>query len=241
MADCISCFYVDQKEEMERMMKMLGYFHPEVTIEAMNYKDLQRIGITDLAFSYSKIGRALYNQYNTITHIDADVLIVDKLDELFDDSTDARAGRCNSDTNLAGTNIGFAWDGIPWQKYLNSGIHSITGQVFWDAWYAADVDHITSAPLGENGTFNQIFYSGKFRTTLLDPIEQPVHYGTSCQYGTKTHWDSWKEIKVINDHLEINNKRIKMLHIAGGGTHKPELNTLFNPDVLDFINIIIKG
>src|SRR6185436_16677411 len=100
---CVSTFYIDYKFEHDRMIKSLLHFHPEVNIETLN-KDEIRAMQAQGRFSvcyYPEIELHLFEKYSTVKHIDGDVIIVDKIDELFDDTTDARAGRNNSDNNKA--------------------------------------------------------------------------------------------------------------------------------------------
>jgi hypothetical protein len=241
MSDCISCFWrTHQKFEMERMLKTLHHFHPEVTVEAFDNDDMVRNNL-GAPYAFASIGLFLRNEYDTITHIDADVLIVDRIDELLDTSSDVRAGRNNSDTGKAGFSGGFTLPGIGVHSYVNAGIHSVTNQAFWNDWYDTCMREGHRTPLGEQGIFNKIFYSGRYKNVVLDPIQSNIHYGTSFQYGRRDNWESWKNIRILGDKLFINNKQIKMMHIAGGGLDKPPLETLVNKDVLDFLNNIINS
>lgn len=240
MSDCISCFWsTHQKMEMERMLKTLHYFHPEVTVEAMNEDDLRRNNLIPVPYIYPVVGKFLCDRYDTITHIDADVFVVDRLDELLETDSDVRAGRNNSDNGKAGISRAFILPGISMEYYVNAGIHSVTNHLFWDDWYNLCMREGHRTPLGEQGIFNKIFNSDKYKHVLLDPRESKIHYGTSFQYGKRDNWESWKLIKIIGDKLYINNKQIKMLHIAGGGHTKPPMEQLFNKDVQDFLNNII--
>lgn len=240
MTDCVSCFWSTyQKLEMERMLKTLHYFHPEVTVEAMNEDDLRRNKLIPVPYIYPVVGKFLRDKYSTITHIDADVFVVDRLDELFDTSSDVRAGRNNSDNGKAGISRAFTLPGISMEYYVNAGIHSISNYTFWDDWYNLCMTDGPKTPLGEQGVFNKIFYSGKYKKVLLDPRNGNIYYGTSFQEGRRDNWESWKNIKIIRNKLYINDKQIKMLHIAGGGWTKPPMEHLFTKDIQDFLNNII--
>jgi hypothetical protein len=223
------------------MLKSLVYFHPEVTIEIAN-RELVLEG-ANYGGAYPHVALSLSEKYQTITHIDADVIIVDKLDELFDDTTDARGCRNNSDNNRSAMSKGLTpVPGISWEKFINVGVHSISSADFIRDWDELTKAHAREYPYGENDTYNIVFYSGKYNTNLLDPIDSNIYYGTSFIEGTRTYWDVWKNIVVVgNDHLELNGKRIKLLHIAGGGAHKPPIRQLVSQNVTNFIASIVGG
>jgi hypothetical protein len=231
---CVSSFYIDQKFEHDRMIKSLLHFHPEVNLEIVNREEALKL--VSQYYIYPKIELPLFNKYSTVTHIDADVIIVDKLDELFDDSTDARGCRNNSDNNRSAFTAGLTpIDGISWDKFINVGVHSVSSPEFMYDWDKLTSERGAEYVFGENDTYNVVFYSGKYNTKLLDPVESKIYYGTSFIEGTVTYWDLWKKIVVKNNHLELNDKRIKLLHIAGGGVKKPSLDQLVTREVEDFI------
>jgi hypothetical protein len=219
------------------MVKSLLHFHPEVNLEVPNREDV--IKLVTGYYIYPKLELPLFKKYSTVTHIDSDVIIVDRLDELFDDTTDARGCRNNSDNNRSATGPGLTpIPGIAWDKFINVGVHSISSEQFCDEWNKLTAEHGGEYPYGENDTYNIVFYSGKYNCKLLDPVESNIYYGTSFIEGTVTYWDVWKNIVVVNDHLELNNKRIKLLHIAGGGFSKPPIEQLVTPQVVEFIRSI---
>lgn len=238
MSHCISAFYVSMKDDCMKMLNSLLYFHPELTVEIYNKDDIDRFGIT--LFYYPSVGLTLRDKYSTITHIDSDVIVVDKLDDLFLETSDVRCGRNNSDSGKAGTNAAFVLPNISSNMYVNAGIHSVSNYSFWDDWKSSCNEYGLTIPLGEQGVLNKLFYSGKYSATLLDPIESKIHYGTSFLYGNRTHWDSWKEIYVHSDKLYINGKQIKMLHFAGGVYPKPDIDTLVQKEVSEYIHNILE-
>jgi len=234
---CVSSFYRDFKFEHERMIKSLLHFHPEVNLEIIERKEFMLLGLD--TWGYPLMELPLFKKYSTVTHIDADVIIVDRIDELFDDSTDARAGRNNTDNNRCTTHEGVTLHNIPWHKYVNAGIHSVSSAAFMEEWLRYTKDNVLEYKYGENDTFNIVFHLPKYSTKILDPLEGSIYYGTSIVEGTKTFWDLWRKIVVVGDHLELNNKRIKMLHIAGGLAVRPPLAELVTPEVQIFIDHIL--
>lgn len=224
--------------EHDRMIRSLLHFHPESNLEVLDRDEVLKLNLS--GWAYPIIELPLFKRYSTVTHIDADVIILDRIDELFDDSTDARAGRNNSDNNRSAILPGITLGGIDWDKYVNVGIHSVSSESFMMDWLGLCISSASNYPYGENGTFNTLFHSLRYNTRLLDPVESSIHYGSSTIEGTKTYWDIWKEIVVVGDHLELKGKRLKMLHWAGGSCVKLPLNDLLVPQVVEFIEEIIK-
>lgn len=233
---CISCFRLDDefKPMLDRMLKSLTHFHPEVNIELCVGPNFGPIN-----YYFPSTELPLFKKYNTVTHVDADVLVVDRIDDLFDDSTDVRAGRNNSDNGRCATNVGVSIPNVGINQYINAGVHSISNEQFMYDWYYDCKKYSNFMPYGEQDILNELFHSGEYNCKILDPIDSSIHYGSSFTEGTHTYWDLWKNIVVNNDHLELNGKRVKMLHIAGGSIKKPELWELVTPQVEEFINSVI--
>lgn len=238
---CVSTFYVDFKEMHDRMVKSLLHFHPDVELKVsvLTQREIKRM--RKQGWGYPIIEVPLFRKYSTVTHIDADVIVVDKIDELFDDTTEVRAGRNNTDNNRCCDIPGVSLPNVDWRVYVNSGIHSISSASFINEWMSLTYERATEYKFHENDTFNVLFHSGCHKAKLLDPIGSKVCWGTSLNEGTRTFWDTWKGIRVVgNDHLEWKDKRIKMLHLAGGIAVRPPLKELVTKDVLAYIEEIIK-
>jgi len=238
MNNCVSAFYFTFKPELDRMLKSLYHFHPEINVSIMTREDISKLDGYIGGYYYATIGKNLAKKYDGVTHIDADVIVVDKIDCLFATDVDVLAGRNNSDNNMAGKDRGFTLPGLDPMKYVNAGIHTVNNINFWEDWYSACIDHGYKVQHGEQGILNELFHSGKYTSRIIDPVDSDIYLGTSFQYGTVTMWDSWKNIIVKDNGLYLNNKRIKMLHIAGGGL-KPPLKDLLTKEVCDFIETII--
>lgn len=238
---CVSSFYVDFKEMHDRMVRSLFHFHPEVNLKVNTFTTKEIKRMRKLAWGYPTIEAPLFKMYSTVTHIDADVIVVDKIDELWDDSTDVRAGRNNTDNDRCCNLPAVFLPGINCRRYVNAGIHSISSSVFANEWMDFTYEHAHEFHHSENDTFNVLFHLRDFKSKILDPFGSDVCWGTSMNEGTKTFWDSWKKIKVSgNSHLEFEGKRVKMLHLAGGLAVRPPLKELVTKDVHEYIKEIIK-
>jgi hypothetical protein len=237
MTNCISSFYVDFKLMHDRMIKSLTHFHPDVNLETVKRDDYLKLSLT--TWGYPILELPLFKRYETVTHLDADVIIVDKIDELWNPkASDFRAGRNNTDNKRCAKFVGVTLPDIGWDVYVNAGIHSCSNPAFMEEWLTFSQEHIHEYRFGENDTMNVIFHNGKYKTKILDPVDQPVLWGTSLVEGRRTYWDIWKKIIIApeGDHLELNGKRIKLLHMAGGLPTRPALEYLVTPNVAEWIN-----
>jgi len=235
MSKCISTFLVDHKFEHDRMLKSLLKFHPEVNVEVVQKEEvIARVK----TYAYAVIELPLFEKYTTVTHIDNDVIILGRIDELFDDSTDVRAGRNNTDSGRCAIHGGLTLPEVDVFSYVNAGIHSVSSSSFMEEWDKVCSERCHEFPYGEQGVLNHLFHSGRYNSKILDPINSNEHWGSSFTEGTKTYWDLWKRIIIVGDHLELNGKIIRMMHIAGGTAVKPKLSDLLSPSVVDFIRNI---
>lgn len=236
---CISSFFVDFQDEHKRMIKSLTHFHPEVNLETIKRREYLSMGLPRL-WSYPIIELALFKKYTTVTHLDADIIITDRIDELWDDATDVRAGRNNTNNNRCANHKGVTVHDVPWDKYVNAGIHSISSLKFAEEWLEYTTAHVKNFKYREMDTFNILFHRPRYRSKILDPLGSDVCWGTSLMEGTVTFWDSWKEIVVAGDHLEYKGKRIKLLHMAGGLPKRPPLRSLVTTEVNEFMEEILR-
>jgi hypothetical protein len=240
MSQCVSTFYVDFKAMHDRMVRSLLHFHPEVNLEVTAPQEVERLGLMRLGWGYPLIELPLFERYSTVTHIDADVIVVDRLDELFEESGDVRAGRNNSDHNRCCNHRGVSLPRVSWKSYVNAGIHSVSSPAFMERWLEITQRHVRRYRYGENDTLNVLFHSGRYNARLLDPIDSKICYGTSLCEGTQTFWDLWKQIIIVDDHLEHNGRRIRLLHLAGGLPVRPPIEDLVSKEVAEFIREIVK-
>lgn len=170
----------------------------------------------NIRFSKPLLGKQLTDKYKKIILLDADQLIVGPLDELIEDNSDLAGVRSNDDGGMSIPCWAFETPKIPWQKYLNCGLCSVKNHNAFDLW---DKLNRTITPYmkdAEQGTWNELFYSKQFTTTLLDPVNSSVIYGTAAN---SHHWNRLyiddKERIILN--LTGIPKHVKILHRAGVG------------------------
>ena len=199
------------------------------------------------------IAKRIYNDYDLVIHFDADSLIVSKLDELLLGDYDVAGVRNNNDYGTAGTSspcLIYTKNGIRENpeisifKYLNAGLIASTKKEFWDEWdYLNRSFNANNYFQYEQDIYNKIVYGNKYNFKLLDPVYKQEHWGLSSAYGIKNHWETWKDIKIKDNELYLNNKHIRVLHQAGGSGVLPkmQLDKLFNKETQEWLKEILYG
>jgi hypothetical protein len=232
-------------QKLERSAK---HFHPDIPF--FTFKDdvikaeFDKDSHTHWLNIHPIIASKLTEMYDLIVHFDADSVIVGSLDEILVGDYEVAGVRNNNDLGKAGADppitlgdIGVGDVGV--FRYINAGLVAATNKQFWLDW--SDLTRAQSFPYGEQGALNVLFYSGKYKTKLLDPLESNVHYGTSNCDGNRPacHYDSWKEIRVLDNELYLKHKKVKVLHQAGAGLPRftPDL---FNHETLVYLEQITK-
>lgn len=228
-----------------KLMTSFYKFHPDLPLYVFTDND-----ISDACKNYSNINwfylnpvicRKVAQAYDLVVHLDADSIITDRLTEVIEGDYDVATVRNNNDFQRAGIIPPFTLNGqIDPLTYANCGLVASTRKDFWDEWIYYNNQYFNKFELHEQDVMNWLLFQGKYKVKLLDPIEKPIYYGISSQYGFENHWDSWKEIKIYNDKLYLNNKKIKVLHQAGGSSasEKLNINELFSLDVATHIKKI---
>lgn len=246
MNACIYAFYLDLKDEAERMVRSVKHFYPDMPIELFNKEQcqeaLREINQTYLGHMYSHFAVKILDKYDLVIHLDGDTVMCDTIPEILAGDYEVAGSRDVNDSGKSGMDYGHKFPGNPNVEYLNVGVFSIHSKAFALDWNARNIDHLNTTPFYDNGTFNEAFYSGKYKTKLLDPRLSACYYNLASVDGTKTHWDSWKNIKLVNDKLILNNKTIRVLHRGGGAaTGHFDFDQMFQPDVAARLHRICNG
>jgi FkbM family methyltransferase len=208
------------------------HFHPEIPFICYSSKKINP-QLTK-GYNWGNVKASLLKDlvdYDLIVYFDADSCITDNLDDLLNQDFDIAGVRNNNDFGKAGMLGAFTVNNITANQYLNAGLVCIRNKQFLIDW------EDLSKNIGcDQIALNIIFYSGKYKSVLLDPIESKVHYGISAACGVHNHYETYKQIVVKDNGLYLNDKKIKVIHEAGG--FKPvKLNiaNLFNQDVINYL------
>lgn len=254
---CFSTFvYSDNYKKMsEHMIASCKKFHPNIPFEIHTREMVEKIlkynSKATLGAIVAYIGEELSYKYDLVIHIDADSIITGDLDELLLGNYDVASVRNNNEYNKAGMcNPGFTRINclnnkfIGMQDYLNTGCHAVksSSRSFWKDWQDTSIAYANTCLLDEQDTMNDVFYSGKYNTLVLDSPEKSYYYGVSNSWGEESHYESWKDIILIDNKIFLKNKQIKILHAASGESSemKFKFDEFFKTDVSKWIqNLII--
>jgi len=237
------CTYVsDDKITYFGLLKMLASFkkfHPDIPIYVLTNKhinaELKKLPMFNNFYYLNPVmSNLLTSKYETVVHIDADCIVTDRLDEILQCDYDVAVVRNNSDKQTAGMGRPETADGkVDVYKYINCGLIASTKKQFWEEWIYRNIKLQNKYRQHEQDIVNLMLAEGRYKVKILDSINTNLYYGVANAYGTKSHWDSWKEITLEKDNkLYLNNKLIKVLHHAGGFVQeKLNIEELFSPEV----------
>lgn len=227
-----------------KLLKSVKYFHPEVDFYVFGTDDINAVFNSHPNFNWTTIHPAisiqLIDDYDMVIHMDADSMLVGKLDELISEDNlqyDVIGVRNNNDFGRAGKDAPIH-EGYPIETYLNCGLVATTSKKFLETWIQYNLSMGNNKPFQEQSILNMMIHTEDWKWKVVDPINSNVYYGVTNIWGEKTHWDSWKEIQVVNNELVLNNKIVKVLHHAGGSKPEKLDFNMFNDDTKRFLENI---
>jgi hypothetical protein len=203
-----------------KTISSLKYFHPEIEIVHYGTSEINRVkqkyGMTDLWFSGPLIIRDYLDNHNApdiLIKIDADCLVLGRLDEVINLNYDFAAPR-NDPDSVVGDERNNRPDiirDIPNHEWVNAGFNAIKNFNFVDKWFNLTMDYMTGKQMAltkyrlykgdDMSSLNIIFRLGGFDTLILDKKGSNVIYGSSGNGTGETDNDmpeSVRENRVAN-------------------------------------------
>lgn len=219
-----------------KMIQSFKHFHPDIPLYVFNTKHLVQQCIDykqHMRFTSPLMCKLLEDKYETIVHIDSDIIVTDRFDEILECDYDVAIARNNSDHGTAGCGFGSTINGrIPFEIYANCGLYSIRKKEILNTWIELNAKYGKNYQAFEQDIFNLMITSTQgLNIKLLDPIDSNIYYGTSNSYGKTRHNESWKDVVLKDGKCYLNNKLIKAFHDAGGAEHRLDIDNLFSEEV----------
>lgn len=205
----------------DKLVRSSKYFHPNIPFIVFTEKTIEVKGIPMNAW-HPFIVKDLMNKYTTVVYFDADSMITGKLTELLMAPQEIVLVRNNNDLDKAGKDEPMGQRTAGTEHYVNAGLVLCRSEKFSNEWAEETEKYGDIAAFGCQSILNVIYH--KYEHFIVDGKKESVYYGVSCLSGKNTHWDSWKEIQILENELVLNGKKVKVLHQAGG----------FKPDKLGY-------
>jgi hypothetical protein len=232
-----------------KMMASFNRFHPDIPLYMLTEKEInkevQTVVPMSLAYLNPLMTRTIADDYDLVVHIDTDIVVCDRLDEILEGDYDVAVARNNADQGSAGCGTPHnLYGNVDVFKYANAGIVASTKKEFWDDWVELNQKNFNKYPMHEQDNLNELLSTGKYDVKWLDPPDAPLYYNIASAYGDvekwngrwDKHWESWERIELKDGKLWLDNKLIKMLHYAGGNTpDKFNLTKHFSDEVTEHL------
>lgn len=264
MKVCFKTWVTDNYRDVigiQSLTNQLKYYHPD--IPHFIYGDKEMDEDRD-KYPWMWLGAMMpisamkyVNDYDLIIHIDGDSTIVGPLDELIKGDYDVASVRNNHFGGGSGCHGSITIDDIPWDKFVNAGLNATKGKEFLTEWLEGCKNgSINGGWDDEQNELNRHFFKEKYNSKILDDVGSGVSYGLTNVFGTRTHWDSWKDLYMKDGEVHQLNPlggevKVKVLHMAGGGQAKKNvfngqnmrdwLINWVNPEVSEHIKKISNG
>ncbi len=202
----------------DKLVKSAKYFHPDIPFFVYGTKDVASHNIPPGLLIPFIIER-LMGEFDMVVRFDGDSMLTGPIDEIINATDyDVIGVRNNNDFGKAGADNPIIQQGVSVDEYLNAGLIATTSKAFIKEWIDHNLRYAQMLPFVEQSVLNAIYK--KYKTLIVDAIDSDVYYGVSGLYGNgtenETHWDSWKQIEVVNEELILGGKKVKVVHHAGG-------------------------
>lgn len=234
----------------QKLKNSARYFHPDIQFPIHGDNIINEVKIKypwSSWYTFDPLIAEYYiDEYELIVHIDADSLVTGPLDELLLGDFDIAGVRNNNDIGLTSRTGGVNCSATPGRDRipdsLNAGLIASTSKAFWAEFKERNRTEAAGYPFGEQCVFNRIFWEGKYKAKMLDPVGSNVYYGTSqmiCEGNILE--TAWKRLYMQNGELYSDNKKVKIIHNADGHRiPKLQYQNYVNPDVRNFLDTITR-
>lgn len=221
-----------------KLLTSAKVYHPDIPFFVFGTKELNKLnqkydGKLNWDILNPIVSIEVANYFDFVVHFDADSFLCGPLEELLGSTCDIVGVRNNNDYNHASRDCDppKTVGGCNPEDYMNAGLVGSRKKEFWVDWIQDNVNAYKYT-LQEQDIYNLLLQKNKYSFECLDPKYKNVYYGISNLSGIITHWDSLKNSYLENDELFLGNKKIKVVHQAGG--HKlPKLvfSELFSENI----------
>lgn len=215
--------------DVDSFTKSFKYFHPDIDLIIFNNQIIQKLvkekpwlSVTNCKASFAKL---IYNDYDLVVNVDSDFYFFDRCHELLEANYDVAAcANYNIEQNVSIRQQTIDHYNIPEVtevNYVQGGLIASTSKEFWDDYeiYSKDLSH--RMPIFENDVLNVLWYSGKYKTKILDGDYDYRSDNFKCYYNCSS-LSRIHGTKIINDRVYLDNKPMRSYHVAHGWRRRKE-------------------
>lgn len=222
-------------------------FHPDVDLVVFGQSEINRLFSRNPNLNFynakASFAKELYNDYDLVVNIDADHIILGRLDEILDGDYDVAAPanyNCWLNSGIKVSTFTNIHNNIkedvlvPFEKYLQGGLVASTSKQFWDAYEHASLKVAHLLGHKENDVLNLLTLLLPYKFKILDG-DFVYTSPTFKSYYNCASLNREKQMKVEEDKITLDGKQVKCYHFARGGIQKPAYKDLFSDEVVKFI------
>ena len=224
--------------DFDNFYKSFKRFHPDIDLKIFGQDEVDKL-FAEKPWLYSdnckaSFAKLLYNDYDLVVNIDSDFYIFDRLEEIL--KGDYEVAACanynvwlNVDLQPQVLN-GVSIHHVSQQNYIQGGLIASTSKKFWDDYEILSEKLSRQLPLRENDVLNILFYSGDYKTKVLDG-DCNFQSELFTQYYNCASLARENQVYIQDDKLYLDNKPVRSYHVARGACYKPRMHNLFNNNV----------
>lgn len=217
-------------------------FHPEIPLVVFRQDMVDRIIDPEKKYMANDINwlnakpafaKLLTDKYDLVVNIDADSVVLGRLDEIFTEDYDI--GSVVNKNDYESVNV----DNITEEMYLQAGLVASRLPDFWDTWMQLSLKENWRLKCAENDTLNLVVYNqlipAGYKLKIFD--EKKGYMGCKV-LGRES------ECYLEDNKVMCRGEQVKIYHAAKGPGNMPKLSTDklkaygFKDEVVEFINYV---
>lgn len=242
--------FKDTIVDFQGFYRSFKYFHPDVDLKVYTDAEVKQVFGSESWIMHSTckaaFAKKLYDQYDLVVNVDADFYFFDRCHEILTADYDVAASSnfnivCNSEIKEQ------IIDGVYIQRvnflhYIQGGLVASTNKNFWDDYYDLTGKIGLKMPLYENDILNILWYSGKYKTKILDGDYYCNSANFNCYYNCaslgKEHYFELVNNQVVLDGLPVRSYHVAMGNNGANGYRKKRYRELFNRQICNWFDKI---
>jgi hypothetical protein len=242
--------YKDTIIDFQGFYKSFKHFHPDIDMVVFDTKNIKKLFSKKrwLNFMNSKpsFAKLLYNDYDLVVNVDADFYFFDRCEEILKANYEIAA--CANFNIVVNTDIkhqiikNILIHHVSSIDFIQGGLVASTSKQFWDDYEDLNKKIAHKLPHAENDVLNQIWYSGKYKTCVLDghvDFRNPEFkaYYNCAGLGRELQYT------LMNNKITLDNKPVRSYHVALGShdrnrnlVRKRRFENTFNTEIVEWFN-----